>query len=84
MNNEAVFEGCFVGVKPVKSRGVYVFNIEVSEEMANECLRRIGGLPRASESRHVAVALLTASSPMHGDASGVTSAERDAVNLGEG
>lgn len=57
---DSVFEGCFVGVKPAKSRGVYTFHIEVDEEMADECLRRMGGLPRASESRRVAVALLKA------------------------
>lgn len=68
MNDQSVFQGCFVGVKHVKTRGVYVFNVEVSEEMASECLRRIGGLPRASESRYVAVALLTSASPLQGDA----------------
>lgn len=86
--NDAVFEGCFVGVKPAKSRGVYTFHIEVDEQMADECLRRIGGLPRASESRRVAVALLESESgnapetalrpaSTNGDADNATASKRE-------
>lgn len=56
--DESVFQATFVEVKPVKSRGVFRFTFEVAEEMATECLRRLGGLPRASESRFVAIARL--------------------------
>ena len=50
------FEGNLISVKPIASRGVYVFVVEVPEEYANECLRRIGGLPLAKQSHRVAVA----------------------------
>jgi len=56
MINAAAFEGNLIGVKPIMSRGVYVFLIEVPEEAANIALNAIGGLPQAKESRRVAVA----------------------------
>ncbi len=58
-NEAAVFEGNLIGVKPVMSRGVYIFHIEVPEEQADQALKAIGGLPLAKESRRVAVARIT-------------------------
>jgi hypothetical protein len=58
MSNESVFQATFVGIKQIKNRAVCQFILEVDETMADECLRRIGGLPRASESRFVAIARL--------------------------
>lgn len=53
------FSGDFVGVKHIKTRGVYQFIVEVQEDQAQSALEQIGGLPRASESRLVAVTSLT-------------------------
>lgn len=56
--DESVFQATFAGIKQIKSRAICQFVFEVDEQMADECLRRIGGLPRASESRFVAIARL--------------------------
>lgn len=50
------FTGNFVYFRP--RAGAYVVGIEVDETMADEVLKRLGGLPRAGVSRPVAVAVL--------------------------
>lgn len=57
--SEHSFSGDFVGVKHIKTRGVYQFIVEVQEDHAQSALERIGGLPLASSSRLVAVTALS-------------------------
>lgn len=52
------FTADFVDMRPVRSRSCYKIIMEVDEAMADECLKRLGGLPRAGQSRPVAIVAL--------------------------
>lgn len=58
MEEKMAFTGSFVAFKHIATRNAFQFIIEVDEQMADECLRRIGGLPRGGMPRSVAVAVL--------------------------
>lgn len=59
-DDKMVFTGDFVAFKQVRGRNSFQVIIEVDETMADEVLRRLGGLPRAGVTRPVAVAVLEA------------------------
>lgn len=55
MSGDAI-QGTFSDLRPVKSRGIYQIVIEIPAEAADHALAVLGGLPKATDERWVAIA----------------------------